>query len=467
MTQQLTITPIEAINEYYRLKDKYERSYYEKYVKPIVSSKQSKREKRVEYSKLPKPDCINCKRQVGSIFSITNNTNENVRTYKAKCGDIQDPCPLDIDIKYSNRDKFNTLINETLTNIDKIKLDIIKEKNNAIFFNKSVVSIFDKLTEELKTEADNSGFLIETNILKNDNPEKHQLLKLSIDEFGKGFILPFKQMINEYLEKNDELKLSSAIDFYVNEMIPKLEEIKNLKYDVNFVEYDDNSKTYKLHQYANSLENQEFYLKGDDKVETFVIGVKKDKRKTKKTLPITDKNKTKKIRPAPELIVMEDDDEEAEFKDEQPTIEDKTELNNKYGDDYNIKPTITANGEVIWNNTEYQQLWTKMPHKLKYLLKMDPEWLEEYMNECVKSRDSNKPCTLFIPKSATLPPKLLDNGEYDFNSSVLNKIFNRLDKTQQDTLLTLYNPNNPDMFKNALSKIIETFIGYDYRKGYF
>ena len=98
---------------------------------------------------------------------------------------------------------------------------------------------------------------------------------------------------------------------------------------------------------------------------------------------------------------------------------------------------------------------------------MEPEWLEEYMNECVKARDSNKPCTLFIPKSAILPPKLLDNGEYDFNSIVLNKIFNRLDKTQQDTLLTLYNPNNPDMFKNALSKILETFIGYDYRKGYF
>jgi len=53
MTEQLTITPIEAINEFYRLKDKYETSYYEKYVKPIVNSRKSKREKRIDYSKLP------------------------------------------------------------------------------------------------------------------------------------------------------------------------------------------------------------------------------------------------------------------------------------------------------------------------------------------------------------------------------------------------------------------------------
>ena len=42
-----TLTPIEAINEFYRLKDKYETVYYEKYVKPIVNNKKPKREKRI------------------------------------------------------------------------------------------------------------------------------------------------------------------------------------------------------------------------------------------------------------------------------------------------------------------------------------------------------------------------------------------------------------------------------------
>ena len=44
MTEETTLTPIEAINEFYRLKDKYENGYYEKYVKPIIRSNKSKRD---------------------------------------------------------------------------------------------------------------------------------------------------------------------------------------------------------------------------------------------------------------------------------------------------------------------------------------------------------------------------------------------------------------------------------------
>jgi hypothetical protein len=91
-------TPIEAINEYYRLKDKYEKDYYEKYVKPIVNNNKSRREKRVEFSRLPKPECINCKRNVGTIFTIKGDDKELIHTYTAKCGDIVAPCPLNISI---------------------------------------------------------------------------------------------------------------------------------------------------------------------------------------------------------------------------------------------------------------------------------------------------------------------------------------------------------------------------------
>jgi len=105
MTEQTIFTPEEAINEFYRLKDKYTSGYYEKYVKPIVRSNKSKREKRVEYSKLPKHECINCKRNVGTLWDIKVIPKENIKYFKAKCGNIEDPCPLDIQINYSLRDK--------------------------------------------------------------------------------------------------------------------------------------------------------------------------------------------------------------------------------------------------------------------------------------------------------------------------------------------------------------------------
>ena len=192
--EKQTLTPIEAINEFYRLKDNYENEYKKKYVFPIIKSDKDKRGKRIEFSRLPKPQCINCKRNVGTIFTIKTDIKEYVRNFIVKCGDMSDPCPLDIQINYSIREQLYSFVNNGSKSIEKLKLEIIKEKNNALFFNKDVVSSFEKITSKLKDETETVGFAIETNILRNDNPEKKLLLKKNIDEFGKGFVLPFKQM---------------------------------------------------------------------------------------------------------------------------------------------------------------------------------------------------------------------------------------------------------------------------------
>lgn len=312
MNEQTTLTPIEAIGEFYRLKNKYENEYYEKYIKPIIKTNKSKREKRVEFSRLPKNECINCKRNVGTLFSVTSDDKKTFKKFRAKCGDIENPCPLDIQIDYPFRLKMDREIIKGLNNIEEIKLDIIKEKNNAIFFNKKVVNIFNDLTEYLKLETQNTGVIIETNIIRNDNPEKKLLIKQTIDEFGKGFIIPFKQMIKEFNETNNELILNNAIHFYINEMIPKLKEINSLKYNVNMVEFDEINNIYKLIQLPNSPEsNEEIY--GTDKVVKFVRGLKKEKKQTKKVESILKpKNKTKKIKPKVELVLEDEDEEKGE-----------------------------------------------------------------------------------------------------------------------------------------------------------
>ena len=204
MTEDIQkLTPIEAINEFYKLKDKYKSGYYDKYIKQIINNeKKSKREKRVEYSKLPKPECINCKRNVETIFTITFDATTWTRKFIAKCGDLTTPCPLDIQIVYAVRQQYYEAIKDGLEEIEKLKLDIIKEKNNALFFEKNndTISNFEKLTDSLKNETELTGILIEQDILKNDNPVKTELLKTTIDEFGKAFLIPFKKMISEYID---------------------------------------------------------------------------------------------------------------------------------------------------------------------------------------------------------------------------------------------------------------------------
>ena len=67
-----TLTVIEAINEFYSLKDKYETEYKKDVLKIVKMRNISNKDKRLLFSKLPKPACINCKEHVGTIFTIKN-----------------------------------------------------------------------------------------------------------------------------------------------------------------------------------------------------------------------------------------------------------------------------------------------------------------------------------------------------------------------------------------------------------
>lgn len=308
MTEKID-NPIEAINEYYRLKDKYKTEYYENHVKPILKSKKSKREKRLDFSKLPKPICINCKRNVGTIFSIVNNETEDFKQFIAKCGDIQEPCPLDIQINYGLRESIHKFIQFGLKEIETLKLNIIKEKNNSLFFKKNVTQIFNEITHKLTISTEDTGRFIETNILRNDNPEKRELLRIMLNEFGTEYLLPFKQKIADFAETDNDAKIDDAVNFYITEMLPKLTEIRNLKYDVNTVLLDEETNVYTLIQLPNSLENSEDFDKDKDKVVKFIRG----------TLNPKSKEKTKK------LLIIEEDEEEENNLEESNAEENKAE----------------------------------------------------------------------------------------------------------------------------------------------
>jgi len=279
------MNPKEALDEFYKLKNDYEINYFKSCIKPILKDKgASKKLKHFMYKHGPKPKCINCERNVGTTFII--NKTQMLRNFYAKCGDVQNPCALDIHIQLSTREQYYKFITESLKLLNNIKLNIIKQKNNAIFFNENVEEEFEKLTNELKDANNIVGIEIETNILKNDNPEKRQLLKRLVDEFGIGCILPFKQMVHEYMENNDEIIINNAVKFYIEEIIPKLKVLQEMKYDVSYVDFNEEDNINKLIQLPNSLENMELFYEQDDKVIKFVTGNKQIKQK-KKSKPKT------------------------------------------------------------------------------------------------------------------------------------------------------------------------------------
>ena len=89
----------EALNEYFKLKLKYEDEITKEKKKLINNISLSKKEKRTEFLKF-KPKCINCKKPGGTIFQTvffqSTDTEDSNREYRARCGIVADPCNLDI-----------------------------------------------------------------------------------------------------------------------------------------------------------------------------------------------------------------------------------------------------------------------------------------------------------------------------------------------------------------------------------
>jgi hypothetical protein len=483
---KVKITIDEALNDYYKLKSKYETDYQEKYIKPILrSADKSKREKRLEYQKLPKAECVNCKRNVGTIFTIEIDETEYSRTFIATCGDLNDPCPLEINFEYTFRNELNKEILDANNDINEIKNKIIIDKNNMMFgyVDKSkAIAKFDINTSELKSITEGAGFIMDINIQLNDNPIKKDLIKSSEDKLGVEFLLPFKEMIKTFDQTGNTEVLNKAVKFYVDEMLPLIITIRNLKYEVCYVDFIENKdlehKDEKgdmnfLIQKKNSLYNLEYTLYGNDEVKEFVKGIgDPGKAKTRKLHqdPNQIHRKTRKLRPYIELV-----EEVEEEKANVPVIRQKQTVGELYPELYR-----RVEGEIMphrgpggwnWENENgetdmtYQRTWDGLSPEYQAALSDDEAWMKktiDYFVEFANLKRANKVPYIssreFIhPDGLLLPPQKIDEKEYDYGNTVYNKILNDGGPNIWLTFLPKSNIEDKDKYKsylNALASIL-------------
>lgn len=361
--------------EYYNLKNKYEKDYYDKYVKPIVLGNYSKLTKRQKFQELKKPLCINCKQPVGTIFKRKyyeeyNNKNELI-VFTANCGNILNPCDLDIEIHKSLRETYDKLIKKNNEELNKYQLEIIKLKNKILFLGKNNVNEkeyideFKKYKEAILYYSNIIGEYTEENITINDNPEEAEKLRNLIISLNQFEIIQFKDYIKKYMNDNDDNMLINAINMYTNEIIPKLKEIRDLKYKTMYINYDED-KNKILVQSKYSFEGMNFYDKDVDEVVKFIKGSKieetkksklkiselKEKSesqkssKTLKNIGKTSKTKTKKR----ELKIKE-----KEVESEEPEELEESDINDiEFKADIEFEKEESDEGETVINDVEVE-----------------------------------------------------------------------------------------------------------------
>jgi hypothetical protein len=140
---------------------------------------------------------------------------------------------------------------------------------------------------------------------------------------------------------------------------------------------------------------------------------------------------------------------------------------------------------IAWNLPEYNQLWDKLPIKLKTVIRPDNEWMKDFMFKCVNNRQKGKPCEIVAPKNLIVPPILIENvksstpdgspdgssagPQYDFGVKIYSDLFNtKLEPSLQNTYLTLFSTKdgvkNYSMLIDAMNKLVAKETGFD--RGY-
>jgi hypothetical protein len=264
-----------AINEFYKLKNKYEIELFKKNKIILNNVTLSSKEKKNEFKKL-KPKCINCKRPGGTLFSVKFFPGKDeYKEFRAVCGVITDPCNLNITVQTGKYNLLPVVLEGIEKEIQENKKSTIDDKNRLLFgliTTETALKNFEEIKDYISSlTALLESYLDEYNSIT-DNLEKKTELKESITK-SYFYIEEIKLSIKNFDEDDNSQYVRDAVNIYLNNLKPILNKISELKYKENAVHYNENENTYNLIQNKYTNQSLEFtYF--NNKVLSFDIGLK-------------------------------------------------------------------------------------------------------------------------------------------------------------------------------------------------
>lgn len=233
---EIKIDFMEALREYFRLKAKYEKKMHD-LKKTAFQSTTNKRIGKLRAASV-KPQCVNCNRKVGSIFFKKDDK------LVALCGDKDNPCNLNIQLYSGIFFNYENALTSHKSILYDTKDAIITQKLDTIFnyLSESQSSVL------FKKELDNYN---ETSIAYKEifddyektynNMHKRELIQRKNSEIYE-LVETIHTMMNEYTKTNNTEILKTAVQMQMEELIPKIEFLRRLKYDIMEMVEDKNEQ---------------------------------------------------------------------------------------------------------------------------------------------------------------------------------------------------------------------------------
>lgn len=264
---------LEKLNEYYKLKNEYETKRQTKKNGILKDDTLNMKRKQDKYIKM-NVNCINCGRNVGTIFENNNGI------LSAVCGDKLAPCKLDIKINRGKFIRLEVLMDVFQSGVDNLKEEIITTKLDLLFGYepesitlKKFSKLKDELTADLETVLEYKRQFIEI-VLNLDNKP---ILNTKMTIFYNKISL-IKSTIEEFNETGQIQLIKDMIILYDTEMTPLLVELRNLKYKYMAMEYNVDTDTHRLVRNIFTLQDMNIPFE-NPKIESFVIGNDKTQKR--------------------------------------------------------------------------------------------------------------------------------------------------------------------------------------------
>ena len=181
------------------------------------------------------------------------------RIISARCGNVAEPCNLNIRINAGKYYLYPESFAKTLAVINYLKTSIIEDKNKLLFGYKTAEEIlgdFDKLKEQITSFTEQLEIIIREYYNIIDNKEDNERLK-ELTEKSFELIKNIKESMHSFDEDDDQKMVFDAVEIHVNELVPTLNEIMELKYKNNMVWLNPDTRVYHLIQEKTSVKDIE------------------------------------------------------------------------------------------------------------------------------------------------------------------------------------------------------------------
>jgi len=245
----------EAMNRYYKLKGEYDKKYNNAKKKLTAAGKGLSVDEIKKKLKNLRIGCINCKQIGGTIFTDPINGRSLLT---AKCGHVEAPCALDIQIQQGKWMLLPTAAEMTQDSLNEIKADIIDLKLDLLFGLRTEEQIAEQFTTDKTTYKDQTkqltlltGIIESENEIRIDGREDDAPRKIPIKQYLEiknaqlqQLITTFKDLIADYMADIDDIEqsnqiLKQALNLYIEQIFPLMTNMRESKYAVTIMDQEE------------------------------------------------------------------------------------------------------------------------------------------------------------------------------------------------------------------------------------